>query len=113
MVSGTGCITRRSRPRAAQTGGFTIFAPRRARQYRARWRKKSGYLVSSVVRRCVEQQQRRSEGRRHAYGRGRLRLPLDPPPTTGLCNSRLCVGYASVHAIAAPVLGGPEGSALY
>ena len=31
MVSGTGCITRRSR-RAAQTGGFTIFAPRRARR---------------------------------------------------------------------------------
>ena len=24
--------------------------------------------------------------------------PLEPPPTNGLCNSRLCVGHASVHS---------------
>ena len=65
MVSGTGCITRRSRPRAAQTGGFTIFAPRRARQIIAgRGGARSPDSVRVVLNSSSE-----SEGRRHALPR--------------------------------------------
>ena len=32
---------------------------------------------------------------------------LEPPPTNGLCNSRLCVGHASVHCDSGPRAWGP------
>ena len=41
--------------------------------------------------RCVEQKQQQA-----------AHPPLEPPPTNGLCNCRLCVGHTSVHCDRGP-----------
>ena len=65
MVSGTGCITRRSRPRAAQTGGLVRFSRRDGRgSIAGRGGARSPDSVRVVLNSSSE-----SEGRRHALPR--------------------------------------------
>ena len=67
---------------------------------------------SGVCARCVEQQQQHSRLVLPVYcfnleGEA-APPPLEPPPTHGLCNSRLCVGHASVHSDSGSRAWGPE-----